>query len=182
MIAHGSRGGSICAVLLLCATAAFAQTNPPPRFRDDKSGFVNLALQAVQQVQAQQQTNLHALNDARQEVASLRRLTLLIGAGLGAGLLLLAWYVRTLLPRHSVSGRPIPPLAPHVSAETLLRRATAFEEAHRLDEALACYEQVLTLDTSLTEAYVGKGRVLNQLERYREALDCFEQAGQAEKS
>src|SRR5207244_12521723 len=105
VMAYRNRWRNICAGSLVCATAAFAQTNPPPRLRDDKSGFVNLALQAVQQVQAQQQTNLHALNDARQEVASLRRLTLLIGAGLGAGLVLLARYVRALLSRHSVSGR-----------------------------------------------------------------------------
>ncbi len=105
----------------------------------------------------------------------MRRLTLAVGAVLGAGMLLLALYARALL--RCARPRLLPPVAPHVSAETLLRRANAFEQAHRPEDALACYEQVLALDTSLTEAYVGKGRVLNQLERYREALDCFEQAG-----
>ena len=174
MTASRNRGGCICASLLVCATATFAQTNQTIRFRDDKSGLVNLAIQAVQQVQAQEQTNLRAVNDARQEVASLRRLTLLVGAVLSAGLLALAFYVRALLR----SNRPSKlPLLPHASANTLLRRAAALEHAHQFEGALACYEQVLALDTSLTEAYVGKGRVLNELERYREALDCFEQAG-----
>jgi len=171
-----NRGGSICAVLLLCATAAFAQTNLTSRSRDN--GLVNLAVQAVQQVQAQEQTNLRAVSEARQEIASLRRITLLVGVGLGAGLLALAVYLRALL-RASRPRRL--PLLPHAGADTLLRRAAAFEDAHRLEEALACYEQVLALDKSLTEAYVGKGRVLNQLERYREALACFEQAGQVNR-
>lgn len=174
-MAYGNRGGCVCAALLACATAAFAQTNTNLRSRDDKSAIVNLAVQAVQQVQAQQQTNLRAVNDTRQEVASLRRLTLVVGALLGAGLLVLAFYARALLrstrPRHVSVG-----VAPHVSAETLLRRAINFENAHHFQEALACYEQILTLDASLTDAYVGKGRVLNQLERYGEALACFEQA------
>lgn len=169
-----NRGGCLCASLLLGAITTFAQTNQPIRSRDDKSAIVNLAVQAVQQVQAQQQTNLRAVNDARQEVAALRRLTLVIGAVLAAGLLLLAWYARMLL--RPARPRPLPP---HVSVETLLQRANAFEQAHRPEDALACYEQLLALDTSLTEAYVGKGRVLNQLERYREALACFEQAGNA---
>ena len=175
-MAYGNRGGCVfCAALLACAAATFAQTNQANRSRDDKSAIVNLAVQAVQQVQAQQQTNLRAVNDTRQEVASLRRLTIVMGVILGVGMLLLAWYARALL--RSARPRPVPPVAPHISAETLLRRANAFEQAHRPNDALACYEQVLALDTSLTEAYVGKGRVLNQLERYREALDCFEQAG-----
>ena len=163
----------MCASLLL-ATATFAQTNQTTRARDDKSGFVNLAVQAVQQVQAQQQTNLRAVNDARQEVAALRRLTLAVGLVLSAGMLTLAFYLRALFRTHRPRRSP---LQPHVDADTLLRRAAAFEQSHQPEEALACYEQVLALDTSLTEAYVGKGRVLNQLERYREALDCFEQAG-----
>ena len=73
-MAYRNRWRNICAGSLVCATAAFAQTNPPPRLRDDKSGFVNLALQAVQQVQVQQQTNLHALNDARLREAEERKI------------------------------------------------------------------------------------------------------------
>jgi tetratricopeptide (TPR) repeat protein len=121
---------------------------------------------------------LHAAQETRQEVAALRRLTLLVGSVLGAGLIALVLYVRALVR----SSRPTPStVLPHTSAEILLRRAGGFEHSHRLEEALACYEQVLSLDASLTEAYVGKGRVLNQLERYREALDCFEQASGAER-
>lgn len=176
-MAYGNRGGYICAGLLACATATFAQTNQPVRARDDKSAIINLALQAVQQVQAQQQTNLHAVNDTRREIASLRRLTLVVGASLVVGVWVLAWYIRALL--RLIRPRPTLTHSPHESAESLLRQAGGFEHAHRLEEALACYEQVLALDASLTEAYVGKGRVLNQLERYREALACFEQASRS---
>ena len=174
-MAYGNRGGCVCAGLLACAESTFAeaQTNTNIRSRDDKNALVNLAVQAVQQVQAQEQVNLRAIHEARQELASLRRLTLLVGGVLGAGMLALALYVRALL--RSAGQRPLS-IQPHVSAETLLLRASGFEHAHRPEEALACYEQVLALDASLTEAYVGKGRVLNQLERYREALACFEQA------
>jgi tetratricopeptide (TPR) repeat protein len=174
-MAYGNRGGYLCAGLLACAAATFsqAQTNAATRARDDKSSFINLAVQAVQQVQAQGQVNLLAIHETRKEVASLRRLTLLVGAGLGAGMFALALYARNLLRSYRQRAGSA---SLHVGTETLLRRAAGFEQSHRLEEALACYEQVLALDASLTEAYVGKGRVLNQLERYREALDCFEQA------
>ena len=169
-MAYRNRGGYLCAAILACATATFAQSNATSRVRDDKTAYVNLAIQAVQQVQAQEQINLRAVRDTQESVASLRRLVVLVSAGLAAGLVGLAWYVRSLL-------RPIRRReSRRAGTEGLLRRAAGFEQAHRLEEALACYEQVLTLDASLTEAYVGKGRVLNQLERYREALDCFEQA------
>jgi tetratricopeptide (TPR) repeat protein len=45
-----------------------------------------------------------------------------------------------------------------------------------LDEALAAYERALALDDSHADAYIGKGNVLNRLERYQEALACFERA------
>jgi tetratricopeptide (TPR) repeat protein len=45
-----------------------------------------------------------------------------------------------------------------------------------LDEALACYDHALALDDTLADAYVGKGAIYNRLERYREALECYEQA------
>jgi tetratricopeptide (TPR) repeat protein len=169
-MAYCNRGGCIGAALLACATATFAQTNTTTRARDDKSAYVNLAIQAVQQVQAQEQINLRAIHDTQKSVTALQRLLLLLSAGLAAGMVALALYLRSLLRIFR------PRISPHLGTETLLRRATGFEQAHRLEEALACYEQVLALDASLTEAYVGKGRVLNQLERYREALDCFEQA------
>jgi tetratricopeptide (TPR) repeat protein len=50
------------------------------------------------------------------------------------------------------------------------------EQLHRFEEALGYYEQAIAMDATLTEAYVGKGRVLNQLERYDEALECYERA------
>jgi tetratricopeptide (TPR) repeat protein len=61
-------------------------------------------------------------------------------------------------------------------AKVHVRKAAAFEQLGRLDEALASYDHALALDDSLADAYVGKGAVYNRLERYREALQCYEQA------
>src|SRR5258705_10814521 len=124
-MAYGNRGGCcVCAGLLACvATVVLAETNTNLRSRDDKSAIVNLAVQAVQQVQAQEQANLHAVHEARQELASLRRLTLLVGGALGAGMLVLVLYARALL--RSTCQRPLP-ILPHVSTEKLLRQAGGF--------------------------------------------------------
>lgn len=61
-------------------------------------------------------------------------------------------------------------------AKAHVRKAAAFEQLGRLDDALASYDHALALDDSLADAYVGKGAVYNRLERYREALECYERA------
>jgi len=184
--------GVIACTLISCfapvAAAADTNSQTTSRSRDDKGAMVNLALQVAQQLQAQQQSNLRAINEAKQQaetashqtaasVASLRRLTLLIGATLALGLLGLLLYARRLV--HLLQQRPqmagLTP-APHeaYSAEALVRKGVALEQSNRFEEALAWYDRALSLDATLTEAYVGKGRVLNQLERYSEALECYE--------
>ena len=38
------------------------------------------------------------------------------------------------------------------------------------------YDRAIAADSSLTTAYLHKGGVFNRLERYQEALACYEQA------
>jgi tetratricopeptide (TPR) repeat protein len=45
-----------------------------------------------------------------------------------------------------------------------------------LDEAIACYDQAIAADRSMTMAYLYKGGLLNRTERFSEALECYEQA------
>ena len=62
------------------------------------------------------------------------------------------------------------------SIDALLKKGAALERMQRNDEALQSYDRVLSLDRSVTTAYLYKGGVYNRLKRYAEALDCYEQA------
>src|SRR6266571_4683676 len=46
----------------------------------------------------------------------------------------------------------------------------------RYEEALAAYEQAISLDATDAQAYIGKGDILYDLKRYEEALLTYEQA------
>ena len=45
-----------------------------------------------------------------------------------------------------------------------------------MDEAIRCYDQAIAANAGLTIAYLQKGGLFNRLERYEEALLCYEQA------
>jgi len=45
-----------------------------------------------------------------------------------------------------------------------------------VDEALACCDRAIAADGALVTAYLYKGGLLNRLQRYDEALKCYEQA------
>lgn len=62
------------------------------------------------------------------------------------------------------------------NAEALAKKAAALEKLGRLDEALAGCDQAIGENDSLVIAYLQKGGVLNRLERYEDALKCYEQA------
>lgn len=187
------RGGIVLAAALAAlATPVFSAdtTNAVTKAKDDsKSAVMSLAIQAVSQFQSQQQATLRAVEQARQQaealsqqqaqsIASLRRLLFLLAAGMTAAMVGLWLYIRSLL--HALGRRgPLTALLKRTQspdATALTRKGAALEHPGRLEDALACYEQALSLDASLSEAYVGKGNVLNRLERYEEALACFEKA------
>lgn len=50
------------------------------------------------------------------------------------------------------------------------------QDAKRLEEALAAYNQLLCVNQKCAEAYKAKGNILRDLGRYKEALDAYQQA------
>jgi tetratricopeptide (TPR) repeat protein len=65
--------------------------------------------------------------------------------------------------------------------EALLKKADALQKIGRNDEALAHYNRVIAADGSLAVAHLQKGGLLIRLRRYDEALNCYEQALQAQE-
>jgi tetratricopeptide (TPR) repeat protein len=57
-----------------------------------------------------------------------------------------------------------------------LKKGTTLEKLGKLDEALTFFDQAIAADHSLTVAYLYKGGVYNRLERFAEALECYEKA------
>jgi tetratricopeptide (TPR) repeat protein len=45
-----------------------------------------------------------------------------------------------------------------------------------LKEAIECYDRAIAADSSMTIAYLHKGGLFNRLERFSEALQCYELA------
>ena len=60
--------------------------------------------------------------------------------------------------------------------EALVKKAVALERLRKLDEAIACYDQAIAADGSMTVAYLYKGGLFNRMERFGEALECYEKA------
>lgn len=156
--------------LVACAvtSSTFAQTNL------SKSAVANLAIQFAQQVQAQELANAQVLRELKQQhdataaaVASLRRWII-------TGVVILAAGVAGLWLRRPKT-RPLTFAGP-ISAQGLVTQAVTLEHRGLFHDALLHYERALALDPALPAASLGKGRVLNQLGRYQEALDCYEKA------
>jgi tetratricopeptide (TPR) repeat protein len=45
-----------------------------------------------------------------------------------------------------------------------------------------CYDRAIAADGSLTVAYLYKGGLFNRMERFNEALECYEQALRTQES
>ena len=69
--------------------------------------------------------------------------------------------------------------APH-SAEAHVKRGMALEQLKRNDAAIEAYDRAIAIDRSITLAYLRKGGLFNQQEKFGDALDCYEQALRAE--
>jgi tetratricopeptide (TPR) repeat protein len=191
-----------CTVILFFAPAlTSAETNAvnnPVRSREDKSSVVNLAIQVVQQLQAQQQTNLHAIAEVKQQaeasskrttesVGSLRRLTLLTGALLATGMLALFLYERRLfrsLQQRMLMATALPApnmprrMSPEIGAlvPQLLAGGRALLDQKQATAALACFDEAIALEINNAEAHVKKGFALEQLGRLEDALASFDHA------
>jgi tetratricopeptide (TPR) repeat protein len=150
------------------------------RTRDDKSAVVNLAIQAVQQLQVQQQTNLHATMEVARSVASLRRWVLLVGGALLAGMVALFLYERRVLL--SLRQRALMPATrPHAPGHAgfvphLLARGQALLNHRDAAAALACFDEALALEPNNADVHVKRGLALEQLGRFDDALASFDHA------
>jgi tetratricopeptide (TPR) repeat protein len=202
VIAFSYRGRSRCAGLLACTVAAMfcaavataasnSVENASARTREDKSGFANLALQVVGQIQAQQQATLRAVEESsRQNAETIHSLSNRLRIAIGIGFLLTGGLVAVLLYVRSVSRslrrRALPcelslsatHLANGIGARiaSLLVVAEELLESKQPSRALVCFDEVLALDKRNAGAFVKKGAALEQLGRLEDALACYDQA------
>ena len=56
----------------------------------------------------------------------------------------------------------------------------ALEKLHKMEQALDSYDRAIAADSSMTVAYLHKGAVCNRLQRFQEALACYEKALKSE--
>lgn len=187
-------GALACTVVLFsCPAFGASETNAvgiaTARSRDDKSAVVNLAIQAVQQVQAQQQTGLRATAEVGKSVAALRRLTVLVGTALAAGIVTLFFYerrlFRSLQHRLLMATALLAPNSTHRAFGTpeiaslvlqLLARGQALLNHKEAAAALTCFDEAIALEVNNAEAQAKKGFALEHLGRLEEALACFDHA------
>ena len=64
----------------------------------------------------------------------------------------------------------------------LLARGQALLQEDKLEEAVACFDQVLAADPAHGEALVKKGAALERLRKPQEALECYDRAIAADSS
>jgi len=148
----------------------------------------------MQQLQTQQRATLQAVEEARQQsqaatqrIESLRRAVFALGAmviiaAIGAGFYV--WSLQSKLRgRGQVPGvfkcplpttAHAPELAVHVGA-LLARGQALLEQRHPMD-ALACFEQAVSLNGHAPDAFIKKGAALERLGRLEEALASYERA------
>lgn len=62
----------------------------------------------------------------------------------------------------------------------LLSKGRSLLSTNKVIEAVACYDEVLKLESNHPEALVRKGAALERLNRYEEALQCYERAIQSD--
>ena len=192
----------VCTFTVLSAPVLSAEmsqsTNAASRVRDDRSAAFTLALQAMQQLQAQQRATLQAVEEARQQseaaskryerrIESLYRVLFALCAVVTIAALGVAFYVSTLLSKLR-GGGPLPAVlkwslstaartpdtASHVGA-LLARGQALLEQRHPMD-ALAWFEQAIALDGNTADAFIKKGAALERLGRLDEALASYERA------
>lgn len=70
--------------------------------------------------------------------------------------------------------------AAHIAA--LLNQGRTLLNANQVQEAVSCYDAILTLDPKHAEALVKKGSALERLQRDQEAIDCYNRAIEADRT
>lgn len=62
------------------------------------------------------------------------------------------------------------------TADELLQQGKSLEDQGKYEEAIACYDKVIEIDSNNEEAWSSKGFSLHSLGRYEEALACYDKA------
>jgi tetratricopeptide (TPR) repeat protein len=68
------------------------------------------------------------------------------------------------------------------SPASFLAKGQSLLNAAKLEEAIACFDEVLAMDAQNAEALVKKGTALERLRRTQEALECYDRAIAADSS
>ena len=93
-------------------------------------------------------------------------------------------------PPAPVTGEAEPPAAPlrkppapvdqAARIVALLGKGHSLVNANKAREAIACYDEILTIDPTHVDALVKKGAALERLKQDREAIECYDRAIQAD--
>ncbi len=57
-----------------------------------------------------------------------------------------------------------------------MKKGLVLERLRQPVEAIECYDRAIAADSSLTIAYLYKGGLFNRMERFNEAVACYEEA------
>lgn len=68
------------------------------------------------------------------------------------------------------------PIPDQLRTWAILAKATTLHAQGRLQEALGCFEHILSINREFALAWYNKGCVLGSLGRYQEALKCYERS------
>ena len=85
------------------------------------------------------------------------------------------------MPPTQTSGRSAFASISEPQTEADLYLAHPARDFAQTDEALRCYDRAIELNSALTIAYLQKGGLFNRMERYEEALQCYELALRAQE-
>ena len=87
----------------------------------------------------------------------------------------------------ALEGNPVRPSATTPTTQSarviaLLGKGRTLLNANKAQEAVACYDEILTLEGNHPEALVKKGSALERLKKDHEALECYDRAIQADRN
>lgn len=69
---------------------------------------------------------------------------------------------------------PAPKLGLELDAYSLVNKGVGLNQLGRISEALACYNQALSIDSTISVAWANKGNALAASGQHREALRCYD--------
>lgn len=82
----------------------------------------------------------------------------------------------------SENGEDVPASPEDTRIKVLLGKGNSLVHLNKIQEAIACFDEVLAMDPENADAFVKKGNALERQEKLKEALDCYDRAIQADDS